>query len=231
MEVIREWFEIERWVVFGGSWGSTLALAYAETHPERVLALVLRGIFLLRPPELRWFYQDGAGQLFPDAWEAYIAPIRRPSAATSWPHTTGVSYGDDPEERARAARAWSVWEATSELPRAERRGHRPGGRPGRGRAMARIEAHYFVNGGFFSHPDELLDGVDRIRHIPATIVQGRYDVVCPMRTAWDLHALARGRLPRHRGRRPLRVRAGHHRPAGDRHGRHRCEHGLRPAGG
>jgi proline iminopeptidase len=187
MEVIRERLGIERWVVFGGSWGSTLSLAYAEAHPERVLALVLRGIFLLRPSEIRWFYQDGAGELFPDAWEAYIEPIPETERGDLVAAYHRRLTGDDPEERARAARAWSIWEATTSYLAPNAEAVAQAADPAEADAMARIEAHYFVNGGFFSHPDELLDGVDRIRHIPATIVQGRYDVVCPMRTAWDLH--------------------------------------------
>jgi proline iminopeptidase len=187
MEVIRERLGIERWVVFGGSWGSTLSLAYAEAHPERVLALALRGIFLLRPSEIRWFYQDGAGELFPDAWEAYIEPIPETERGDLVAAYHRRLTGDDPEERARAARAWSIWEATTSYLAPNAEAVAQAADPAEADAMARIEAHYFVNGGFFSHPDELLDGVDRIRHIPATIVQGRYDVVCPMRTAWDLH--------------------------------------------
>ncbi len=187
MERLREHLGIERWVVFGGSWGSTLALAYAETHPERVRALVLRGIFLLRPHEIRWFYQEGASLIFPDAWEAYLAPIppaeRGDLVAAYHRRLTGA----DPAARTAAAKAWSVWEASTSRLRPDPQLIAAFGEPEGADAFARIECHYFVNGGFFGTPEQLLDSVDRIRHIPAVIVQGRYDVVCPMTTAWDLH--------------------------------------------
>ncbi len=187
MERIRADLGIDRWAVFGGSWGSTLALAYAETHPERVTALILRGIFLLRPHELRWFYQEGASFVFPDAWEGYLAPI--PPAERS--DLMGAYHrrltGDDPVERARAARAWSTWEAATSRLIPDPALIEEFGEPEHADAFARIEAHYFVNGGFFEHPEQLLEGVERVRHIPAAIVQGRYDMCCPMTTAWDLH--------------------------------------------
>jgi proline iminopeptidase len=187
MERLRRHLGVDRWVVFGGSWGSTLSLAYAERHPERVRALVLRGIFLLRPHEIRWFYQEGASFIFPDAWEDFLAPI--PSAERD---DLVAAYhrrltGDDPAELAAAAKAWSVWEARTSKLRPDQKLVERFGADTTADAFARIECHYFVNHGFFATPDELLDGVDRIRHIPARIVQGRYDVVCPMTTAWDLH--------------------------------------------
>ena len=187
IERIRMHLGVDRWQVFGGSWGSTLALAYAQTHPERVTELVLRGIFMLRRWELEWFYQKGCDALYPDAWETYLKAI------------PAVEHGDlmsayyrrltssDPIERVEAARAWSVWEgATSYLWQDE--GHiQSSGEDEFALAFARIECHYFVHGGFFEHDDQLLRNVERIRKIPAVIVQGRYDVVCPMRSAWDLH--------------------------------------------
>lgn len=187
MERIRAELGIERWVVFGGSWGSTLALAYAEAHPERVRALVLRGIFLLRPKEIRWFYQEGASFIFPDAWEAYLAPIPEDERADLVSAYHRRLTGDDRAVRLEAARAWATWEgATSRLiPDPALIAHYD--EPETAAAFARIECHYFVNDGFFRDPDQLLDEVDRIRHIPAVIVQGRYDVVCPMTSAWDLH--------------------------------------------
>ncbi len=183
IEVVRELLGIERWLVFGGSWGSTLSLAYAQAHPDRVTHLVLRGIFLLRPSELRFFYQDGASHLFPDAWEGFLAPIPEDERDDLIAAYHRRLFGDDREELLRCARAWSEWErATSMLdPSSDAEP------PEQAEAFARIENHYFVHGGFLDHPDQLLDGVDRIRHVPAAIVQGRYDVVCPMRTAWDLH--------------------------------------------
>ena len=187
IERLRETLGIERWVVFGGSWGSTLSLAYAETHPERVKALVLRGIFLLRRSELLWFYQEGASHLFPDAWETYLAPIPPRERGDMMKAYHKRLTGKDRRTRLAAARAWSVWEGiTSKLrtdPALVKRFS--GGRFAE--AFARIEAHYFVNGGFLRSDDQLLDDVGRIRHIPGVIVQGRYDVVCPMRSAWDLH--------------------------------------------
>jgi proline iminopeptidase len=187
MEKIRVHLGIERWVVFGGSWGSTLALAYAETHPERVTALVLRGIFLLRPHELRWFYQEGANFVFPDVWESFLAPIPEGERGELMTAYYRRLTGADPAVREAAGRAWATWEATTItlLPDA----HMIDVFSGRDAAdnLARIESHYFVNGGFFTHPDQLLDDVSSIRHIPAVIVQGRYDMCCPMTSAWDLH--------------------------------------------
>lgn len=187
MERIRTRLEIESWLVFGGSWGSTLSLAYAQTHPERVTALVLRGIFLLRPSEIRWFYQEGANAIYPDAWETYLEPIpveeRHDMVAAYHRRLTSA----DPAIRMQAARAWSIWEgSTSKLIPDPDLVDKFGGDEF-AEAFARIECHYFVNGGFMKHPDQLLNGVDRIRNLPAVIVQGRYDVVCPMTTAWDLH--------------------------------------------
>jgi proline iminopeptidase len=187
LERIREHLGIERWVVFGGSWGSTLSLAYAETHPGRVAALVLRGIFLLRPHELRWFYQEGASFIFPDIWERYLAPIPNAERGDLVAAYHRRLTGDDPLERARAARAWATWEAATSRLLIDASAVDEMDQDGAADAFARIECHYFVNKGFFDHPDQLLDGVDRIRHIPAVIVQGRYDVVCPATTAWDLH--------------------------------------------
>jgi proline iminopeptidase len=187
MERIREALEIDRWVVFGGSWGSTLSLAYAETHPDRVKALVLRGIFLLRPQEICWFYQEGASHIFPDAWEKYLAPIPE----TERDDLVGAYYrrltSENSSVRSEAAKAWSIWEgSTSKLIPDPNLIDTFGG-DDFAEAFARIECHYFTNRGFFEHPDQLLEGVDRIRSIPGVIVQGRYDVVCPMTTAWDLH--------------------------------------------
>ena len=183
IERVREHLGIDRWLVFGGSWGSTLSLAYAQTHPERVTELVLRGIFMLRPSELAFFYQDGASHLFPDAWEGYLAPIPPEERDDLIGAYHRRLFGSDREELLRCAAAWAEWErATSTLEPSDE-----GKFPDGPEAFARIENHYFFHGGFFDSPTQLLDGVDRIRHIPAGIVQGRYDVVCPMRSAWDLH--------------------------------------------
>ncbi len=187
MEHIRRNLDIDRWVVFGGSWGSTLSRAYAERYPDRVRALVLRGIFMLRPLELRWFYQEGASFLFPDAWEAYLAPIPPNERGDLMAAYHRRLTGDDPAVLDASARAWATWEASTSRLIPDPAMIAELSAPGTADAFARIECHYFVHGGFFDHPDQLLDGIDRIRHIPAAIVQGRYDLCCPMTTAWDLH--------------------------------------------
>jgi proline iminopeptidase len=187
MEKIRERLGIDQWVVFGGSWGSTLALAYAETHPERVSALILRGIFLLRREEIRWFYQDGASWIFPDAWEHYLAAIPENERGDLVKAYHRRLTSDDASVRRAAAKAWSIWEgATSKLLQSEDLVKRFG-EDRFAEAFARIECHYFVNGGFFRQPDQLLVDAPRLRKIPGIIVQGRYDVVCPIKSAWDLH--------------------------------------------
>jgi proline iminopeptidase len=189
IEALRRHLGIERWQVFGGSWGSTLALAYAEKHPRRVTELVLRGVFLLRRSELEWFYQDpeGAAALFPDLWERYVAPIppreRRDMMRAYYRRLTSRSA----RQRAAAAYAWSVWEGATSFLRARADYVARFSDPDYAAAFARIECHYFVNRGFLRRDDQLLRDVRRIRHIPAVIVQGRYDVVCPMRSAWALH--------------------------------------------
>lgn len=187
IEKLRSHLSIPTWTVFGGSWGSTLALTYAQTHPTHCSGLILRGIFMLRAKEINWFYQSGASYIFPDAWEGYLAPIpeaeRDNLVAAYYKRLTS----DDPKIRQTAARAWSIWEAsTSKLVPDESLVERFGS-GSFANAFARIECHYFINKGFFEDENQLLNNVDRIRHIPAVIVQGRYDVVCPMTSAWDLH--------------------------------------------
>lgn len=188
LERVREHLGIERWVVFGGSWGSCLALAYAETHPERVSALVLRGMFLLRRSELTWFYQDGASRLFPEEWERYLAPIPEVER-----HDLMSAYhrrltGPDPDEALRCAQAWTRWEAALSAVAQDPAFVEEMLEPARALAFARIENHYFVHGGFFTHEDQLLDGIPAVRGIPAVLVHGRYDVVCPVVTAYDVKA-------------------------------------------
>jgi proline iminopeptidase len=187
IERLREHLGIPEWVVFGGSWGSTLALAYAETHPGRCRGLILRGIFLLRRRELLWFYQDGASWLFPEAWDEYLAPIPEVERGDLMSAYYRRLTSEDPEVRMRAARAWAVWEgSTSKLhPDPELVEHFSGDRFAE--AFARIECHYFVNGAFLRTDTQLLDDVARIAHLPGVIVQGRYDVVCPAASAWALH--------------------------------------------
>ena len=187
IELIRETLGIDRWLVFGGSWGSTLSLAYAQSHPERVTELVLRGIFLLRAQELQWFYQHGASALYPDAWQHYLAPIPNAERHDLISAFHSRLTSEDPEVRLSAARAWSVWEASTSFLIQNEDFMAQLDEPEAALAMARIECHYFVNGGFFESPNQILEAVDKIRHIPCVIVQGRYDVVCPPTTAWDLH--------------------------------------------
>ena len=187
MEKVRAHLGIEQWVVFGGSWGSTLALAYAQTHPERVKALVLRGIFLLRKAEIDWFYQEGAGWIYPDAWQSYVDAIPPAERGDFVKAYYARLTSPDAAVRSAAAKAWSIWEgATSKLfPNQDLIARFAGDKFAD--AFARIECHYFTHKGFFEHDDQLLRNVGKIRHIPAVIVQGRYDVVCPMKSAWDLH--------------------------------------------
>src|ERR1700733_1836597 len=187
IERLRKHLNIERWLVFGGSWGSTLALAYAEAHPERVTEIVLRGIFLLRYAEIRWFYQHGASDIFPDFWEAYrdAIPLDERDDYLSAYHKRLT--GTDQRVALSAARAWSVWEAACSFLLSNVDNIKKWGEDQFALSVARIECHYFVNRGFLRSESQLIDDVPRIRHIPTTIVQGRYDVVCPATSAWDLH--------------------------------------------
>jgi proline iminopeptidase len=187
VEKLREHLGIDRWQVFGGSWGSSLALAYAEKHPARVTELVLRGIFLLRKREIDWFYQDGAGAFFPDAWEQYLALIPEAERGDLLMAYHRRLTSDDPEVQKAAARAWSIWEAqTSYLfPNRDLVARAAGDTFAL--AFARIECHYFKNKGFLEKESQLLDDVPKIAHIPTVIVQGRYDVVCTPENAWALY--------------------------------------------
>ncbi len=187
IERLREHLRIDRWQVFGGSWGSTLALAYAQSHPDQVTELVLRGIFMLRRQELEWFYQKGCDALYPDAWEAYLAAIPAAEHGDLMSAYHRRLTSDDPAVRSAAARAWSVWEGATSFLWQDKSHIESSAADEFALAFARIECHYFVNGGFFERDGQLLHDVGRIRHIPAVIVQGRYDVVCPLRSAWDLH--------------------------------------------
>jgi proline iminopeptidase len=187
IETLREQLGIERWVVFGGSWGSTLALAYAQAHPERVLGLVLRGIFLGRPAELRWFNEidGGASEIFPERWARFldfIPPDERGSMLDAyWRRLTGP----DESLRQAAAQAWSAWEGGSTTLQHDPDGAGDFAEPLKAVSLALMEAHYFRH-ALFLEPDQLLRDIGRIRHIPASIVQGRYDIICPARSAWDL---------------------------------------------
>ena len=173
-------------MVFGGSWGSTLALAYCETHHERVTHIILRGIFMLRKSEVDWFYQFGASEIFPDFWEEYLKPIPESERGDMVTAYYKRLTGEDHKIQLEAARAWSIWEASTSKLLVD-----PGlvdkmGDDNFAIAFARIECHYFINHGFMEE-GRLLRHVGNIRHIPTVIVQGRYDVVCPIRSAWDLH--------------------------------------------
>ena len=186
IEKIRKHLDIDKWVVFGGSWGSTLAMSYAIKHSSKCRALILRGIFMIRKKEIKWFYQEGASYIYPDAWEKYIDPIpenERHDFVSSY-YKKLTSTND--EIRLNAATAWSIWEASTsklfpsnslhqfdDLKVAE--------------AFARIECHYFINKGFFESDPWILDNAEKVSHIPTVIVQGRYDVVCPPISAWELH--------------------------------------------
>jgi len=187
IERLRTKLGIERWQVFGGSWGSTLALAYAEAHPDRVTELVLRGIFMLRRWELEWFYQEGASRLFPDAWEPYLEAIPEAERGDLIAAYHRRLTSPDEATRLAAARAWSVWEGATSFLRVDPAfviGHEDAAFA---LAFARIENHYFVNDGFFETQDQLLRDASRIADIPGVIVHGRYDVVCPIQNAWELH--------------------------------------------
>lgn len=187
MERLRMALGIETWLVFGGSWGSTLSLAYAQAHPQAVSELVLRGIFLLRKKELTWFYQEGASALFPDAWERFVAPIPEAERDDLLHAYHRRLTSDDVQTRIQAARAWSQWEGSTLSLMEDPARVQAFGEYRFAEAFARIECHYFINNAFLSHDGQLLDDIDRIRHVPAKLVHGRYDVCTPLGNAWDLH--------------------------------------------
>ena len=187
IEKLRSHLGIDQWAVFGGSWGSTLSLAYSQTHPKICTGLILRGVFLLRQKELKWFYQEGASNIFPDAWEDYLKPIPVEERQDLLSAYYKRLISNNKSIQIEAARAWVVWEARTrklfpDITLSQRFSVEEFVR-----AFARIECHYFVNKGFFKEEDLLIKNVDRISHIPAVIVQGRYDMVCPMVSAWELH--------------------------------------------
>jgi proline iminopeptidase len=188
IEKLREYLDIDKWVVFGGSWGSTLSLAYSQTHPSRCKGLILRGIFMLRQKEIRWFYQEGTSYIFPDAWEEYLKPIPPEERGDMINAYYKRLTNPDIKVRLEAARAWSIWEGSTSKLFSDNQLIQSVGEDNFADAFARIECHYFVNKGFFEREDQLLLNVDKIRHIPAVIVQGRYDVVCPMISAYELHS-------------------------------------------
>lgn len=187
IEKIRHHLQIEDWIVFGGSWGSTLALSYAIKHKEKVKGLILRGIFLCRPSEIKWFYQEGASQIFPDAWEKYFnfipAEERQDFVTAYYKRLTHANS----EIRLQAAKIWSQWEAATSRLFVDPKAVQEFEEPIYALQFARIECHYFTNNSFFESTNYLLENIFKIRQIPAAIVQGRYDVVCPAKSAWELH--------------------------------------------
>ena len=188
IEKLKNKLNVKKWLVFGGSWGSTLSLAYAQTYPNSVSGLILRGIFMLRKKELDWFYQDGASRIFPEAWEGFLQPIDEKDHDNLMDAYHKIFKGDDKDRKMKAAIAWSRWEGSvSTL------SHKPEmissySESKFALAFALIENHYFVNKGFLEHENQLVasESIDRIRHIPSKIIQGRYDIVCPIETAWEL---------------------------------------------
>lgn len=186
IERLRKHLSIDRWVVFGGSWGSTLALSYAETHPDRVKALILRGIFTLRRKELLFFYQEGSSLLFPDYWEKFLEPIPPAERGDLMSAYHRRLTGPDEAERLKCALAWTSWEMATSRLLIDKETLEKGEDPHFALAFARIECHYFVNAGFFKYDGQLIAEAHKLKGIPGVIVQGRYDVVCPALSAWDL---------------------------------------------
>jgi len=186
IERIRQHLGIERWLVFGGSWGSTLALAYAENYPHRVAGLILRGIFLCRPEEIHWFYQEGANKVFPDYWEDFLKPIPEAERHDLLHAYHRLLVGDDEVKRMAAAKAWSIWEGRTASLQPNESVVDYFANPHTALSIARIECHYFVNRSFLE-PNQLLEDAQELDGIPGVIVQGRYDLICPMTSAWELH--------------------------------------------
>jgi proline iminopeptidase len=186
MEAIREFLGVDQWAVFGGSWGSTLGLVYAQTFPERVLGLVLRGIFLCRPHEIQWFYQQGANRVFPDYWEDFVAPIPEPERDDLLRAHHRRLTGPDELARMASAKAWSIWEGRASNLHPSQSVVDYFGNPHTALALARIENHYFMHDAFLE-PNQILANAGRLQDIPGFIVHGRYDMVCPFENAWELH--------------------------------------------
>ena len=189
IEKIKQILKIEKWLVFGGSWGSTLSLAYAQRYPNSVSELVLRGIFMLRKKELDWFYQYGASKIFPDAWEKFLEPIKKENRDDLISAYHKIFSGDDEQKKLEAAVAWSKWEASASTLNYKPEIINSFSNPKFALAFALIENHYFINEGFLASENQLIstDNINKIRHIPTKIIQGRYDIVCPMETAWELY--------------------------------------------
>ena len=187
IEKIRNHLNIDQWVVFGGSWGSTLSLAYSQKHPTACKGLILRGIYLVRKKEIDWFYQYGASNVFPDRWESFLAPIPESKRNNLLSAYYEILTGDDQEKKIEAAKAWSTWEGSSVRLILDDEFISDFGDAKFAEAFARIECHYFMNNCWLPTENYLIENVDKIRHIPAVIVHGRYDIICPVVQAWDLH--------------------------------------------
>ena len=186
IELLRKKLDINKWLVFGGSWGSTLSLAYAQTHPDSVSELVLRGIFLLREEELKWFYQDGSSRIFPEAWQEFVEIIDENERDDLMGAYHRIFNSDDKAKKLAAAIAWTKWEASTISLSYNPATVEEMSDPEFALAFALIENHYFINKGWFKNENQLIENIDIIRSIPSVIVQGRYDAVCPMKTAWEL---------------------------------------------
>jgi len=184
MELIRKTLGIDQWIVFGGSWGATLSLLYAQEHPDQVAALVLRGVFLMTKSELDWFYAGGAGQFWPDVWAKFVAPIPEDERDDLIGAYHRRLFSGDLMQETRFARTWAAWEnALASMASNGATGESPAEYA---RAFARLENHYFYNAGFLEEDGQILKRIDRIKHIPGFIVQGRYDMICPPKAAWSL---------------------------------------------
>ena len=187
IEKIRNHLSIDRWVIYGGSWGSTLSLAYSQTYPDSCKALILRGIFLVRKKEIHWFYQEGASKIFPDNWQSFVAPIPIEKRNNLLEAYYNLLIGEDSSKKIEAAKAWSTWEGSTVRLIQDKDFIGDFSDEKFAEAFARIECHYFMNNAWFDSDNHLIENVDKIRHIPAVIVHGRYDVICPVENAWELH--------------------------------------------
>ena len=187
IEKIRNHLSIDKWVVFGGSWGSTLSLAYSQTHPDSCKGLILRGIFLVRKKELDWFYQEGANNIFPDRWESFLEPIPVEKRDNLMQAYYEILTGEDHSKKIEAAKAWSTWEGSTVKLLEDENFISDFSDDKFAEAFARIECHYFMNNCWFDSDNHLIENMHKIKHIPGVIIHGRYDIVCPVIQAWDLH--------------------------------------------
>ena len=185
IEMIRQHLKISKWVVFGGSWGSTLGLLYAQTHPASVSGLILRGIFLARDKDVQWFYQQGTSRLFPDYWEQFIKPIPESERGDMVAAYSKQLTGENEMQQLRAAKAWSIWEGMTATLQTDDDVVESFANSHAALSIARIECHYFMHKCWLE-PNQLINDLQAIRDIPGYIVHGRYDVICPVEQAWEL---------------------------------------------